>query len=220
MCGLFTLRTVPALLMDSEIAKYATDRLKVYPGEEVPVIRLDHDHLEPSLMRWGFRPNWATKSKAQINARSEGIEAKPMFKGSFSSKRCLVPADGFYEPVEGSKPRRYYFFQQSEAVPFYIAGIWTRFSAQGEDPHDTVAIITTTPNEVVAPIHGRMPVILHEEAVSSWLDPEVPQDRLQALLQTPSANALEGWEVSGDLYKKGRQDISCVEPVPVTPRLL
>lgn len=163
MCGLYTLRAPPNQLKGTGLQSVATNRFKVLPGEHVPVLRLQDAQFAPSLMRWGFRPNWAKKGQAKINARADGIDEKPMFRGSFASKRCLVPADGFYEPLEGSKPRRYYYFQRPEGSHFYFAGIWTRFSAAGEEPYESVAIVTTEPNEVISPIHGRMPVMLDDD---------------------------------------------------------
>jgi putative SOS response-associated peptidase YedK len=148
---------------------------------------------ELALVKWGLVVPWAKDAKsALINARAEGIADKPMFRRAFRSQRCLIPASGFYEwqaPADGGKRKTPYLFtitdRDADADLFAFAGLWEMWKdrTSGEELR-TCAIITTTPNALVAPVHDRMPVILRREDEDEWLDPgEQDTGRLTALLQ-------------------------------------
>lgn len=161
-------------------------RYNIAPTQNVPVI-MSEDKRRLRLLRWGLIPRWAKDPSIgarMINARAETIREKPSFKTPFERNRCLVPADGFYEwkkeSVSGQKTPM--LFKLKDGGPFAFAGLFDRW--RGPDGKETTsfAIITTTANETVAPIHERMPVILLGKAESAWLDPKTPPDDAMRLL--------------------------------------
>jgi putative SOS response-associated peptidase YedK len=165
----------------------------VRPTQRVPVLLGEHDL---ALVKWGFVAPWAKDAKsALINARAEGLADKPTFRRAFRSQRCLIPASGFYEwqaAPNGGKRKTPYLFTVKNAELFTFAGLWEVWTdrASGEELR-TCAIITTTPNTLVAPVHDRMPVILRREDQDEWVDPDLHDvGRLGALLQPYPAEAM------------------------------
>jgi putative SOS response-associated peptidase YedK len=154
-------------------------RYNITPGQWVPIIRatLGGDGLIVDKARWGFVPHWVReeKPKAQpINARDDGVTSKPYFRDSFKHRRCLFPASGFYEwqTVDGSKQP--YNVGMADGSPFLMAGIWDNWKGD-----DTAAIITTSPNSLMVPIHDRMPVIVSPDDAHAWLFGEHPEQCLK-----------------------------------------
>jgi putative SOS response-associated peptidase YedK len=178
-------------------------RFNIAPTQEAPVIRMGHGGArELAILRWGLVPAWAKDLKVgtkMINARSEGVEAKPAFREAVKQRRCIVPATGFFEwraPREwnvGRAPREWNVgrVEAGRKQPFAItlpghdmiafAALWERWKAPGGEPVETFAIMTTDANESVARIHDRMPVILPMDAVDTWLT--APPDEARALLK-------------------------------------
>ncbi|SRR5258708_519273 len=159
-------------------------RFNIAPTQEAPVVRLSRDgEREIALLRWGLVPFWAKDPKIgtrTINARSEGIEAKPAFRDAVNSRRCLVPATGFFE-WRGEAGRKQPFAVTLPGRPlFAFAGLWERWKPVGAEPVETFTIVTTEANEQVAKIHDRMPVILPMDAVETWL--AAPPDEARKLL--------------------------------------
>jgi putative SOS response-associated peptidase YedK len=148
---------------------------------------------------WGFVPEWAEGRrdvKAIINARAETVATKPFFRHAFKKQRCLVLADGFYEWRRTKGSKRPYRIALKTEEPFAFAGIWsTRHDAEG-NPQTTFAIITTDANELVAHIHNRMPVILHQGDEQEWLNPGLPTAAAQEILVPFPADLLMAYEVS------------------------
>jgi len=161
-------------------------RFNIAPTQEAPVVRVDREgKREIAMLRWGLVPFWAKDLKvgtSMINARSEGIEAKPAFREAVKSRRCIVPATGFFE-WQGDRPGRKQPFAITvpEMPLFAFAGLWERWKPAEGEPVDTFTIVTTDANEAVARIHDRMPVILPLDAVHTWLTG--PPDAARALLQ-------------------------------------
>lgn len=149
-------------------------RFNIAPTQEVPIIRERHEGgRELALVRWGLVPAWAKEVAASaplINARGETVAEKPSFRDAFAKRRCLIPADGFYEWRKGEKgAKQPYRIALPEDTPFAFAGIWERWqSAQGEIL-ESCALITTAASPQIADIHHRMPVILKPETYDSWL---------------------------------------------------
>lgn len=187
-------------------------RYNIAPGTDCAVIRgAAAAAAEP--MHWGFAPRWLRDpSKAQINARAETVLEKPMFRDSFRKRRCLVPADGWYEWARDGGRRQPWFFQLAGATPFAFAGLWTPPRDDGSPP--TFAILTTAPNDFAARVHHRMPVILRERDWAEWLD-EHPQGpgRLQFLCRTWHDAPLEAWPVSTAVNRPQFDEPACVEPL-------
>lgn len=189
-------------------------RFNFAPMQRGIVIRLDKEgRREPVMMRWGLVPSWArdeTGAARFINARAETVAEKPMFRGAFKSRPCLVPADGFYEwaPV-GPVGKQPWFITTKHKEPFAFAGLWEWWrptDAAADLPTlETFTILTTEPNALCAPIHNRMPVILAPEDWPRWL--ATPDDR-KALLRSFPAGQMACWRVGtevGNVRNEGRQ---------------
>lgn len=177
MCGRYSLETPPEQLAAHFGAALPAEwrpRLNAAPSQSLPVL-LERNAFV--LMQWGYTPSWA-KTRL-INARAETLSEKPTFRAAFRSRRCLVPADAFYEwqsaPDGTKQPIR---FALRDGAPFAFGGIWL----QERDMPPAFLIITTAPNALVAPIHDRMPVIVPPERYAAWLDPATPLTALQSAL--------------------------------------
>src|SRR6185503_13476996 len=166
MCGRFTLKTPERIKFDA-LNTYDPDdlvpRYNIAPSQNVLTILERNSEREATFLRWGLIPFWSKEPKGFINARAETIEQKAAFNESFQRRRCLIPADGFYEWERNGKISQPYYFQMKDQAPFAFAGIWDRWKS--EDIWITsCAIITTTANELLTSIHHRMPVIISPEA--------------------------------------------------------
>jgi putative SOS response-associated peptidase YedK len=151
-------------------------RYNIAPTHPVPVIRQDpkESARRLSLVRWGLIPSWAKDSSAaarMTNARSETAATKPAFRDALRSRRCLIPADGFYQRQRTGKTKQPYCFEVDDGQLFAFAGIWDRWKDASGNAVETCSILTTTPNAVTSPIHDRMPVILDPDTYDLWLDP-------------------------------------------------
>ena len=236
MCGRFVTASSPALIADRFAVDEVDDTVSpdpepdynVSPRRNVLVVREQaRDEGEPqrvlSRLRWGLVPSWAKELKIgdrMINARAETVASKPAYRRAFANKRCLIPADGFYEwkaPEIGGgatggekKPRKQpYFIHRKDGEPLAFAGLWEVWKVPDDSPDEVRAvggddgwvrscvIVTTTPNDVMASIHNRMPVILPESAWKQWLDPDEHDVDALAKLLVPAANdLLEAYPVS------------------------
>ena len=169
------------------------------------------------LLKWGLVPFWAkdpTIGNRLINARSETVAEKPAYRVSLRKKRCLVIADGFYEWQGSVSPKQPYFFHRQDGHPFAMAGLWDRWDKGEEAPLETFTILTTTPNEVVAPIHKRMPVILEPGSLDRWLDPSLEDiSALIPLLVPAQGSLLEAVPVSTYVNNPANEGPRCVEPI-------
>ena len=178
MCGRFTLRTRAADLvkffdLEGSIADLSS-RWNVAPTQQVLAIRSGHDSREPSWLRWGLVPAWAKDMKmgsSLINARADTVAEKPSFRSAFKRRRCLVVADGFYEWQAQGKAKVPFMVTMRDGSPFAFAGLWEQWNGPSGGPIESCSTITTDPNELMATIHDRMPVILQPDDYDSWLDP-------------------------------------------------
>jgi putative SOS response-associated peptidase YedK len=189
-------------------------RYNIAPSQ--PVETLINDGAERRLgpMQWGFATSSAEKARpAPINARSETVHAIPMFREAFYHHRCLVVADGFYEWRKDGKTKTPYFIYLRSRRPFGFAGIWTTSRTPMGQRLGTCAILTCAPNELVAPIHNRMPVILPKGACERWLDPTADTAQLRALLTALPSDQMDAYTVS-TLVNSPRNDVpECIAPV-------
>jgi putative SOS response-associated peptidase YedK len=168
------------------------------------VVRHRPEHgREIVAMRWGLRPFWAQRAAGTadrkpplINARAETVRSRPAFRAAFAARRCLMPADGFYEWASGAGGKQPWVFQRQDGAPFAFAALWERGEEGEAPPSDSVTLITTEANATVAPVHDRMPVILPPEVYELWLDPETAPDDAAALLRPLPEDWLEAWLVS------------------------
>jgi len=173
-------------------------RYNVAPSQSMPVVvRKSPNRLVE--MQWGLIPSWSKEPRAQfstINARAETITKSPVFRGPFKSRRCLVPASGFYEWRQTGQGKQPYCIRLKAGELFAFAGLYDVWrNGEGNELY-SYTIITTTPNDLVAPIHNRMPVILQQEDEQVWLDNEADSARLLALLVAYPADKMEAYPVS------------------------
>lgn len=184
MCGRFTLRSPERIKLAGAGQLELDDilpRFNIAPGQNVlAILNLEHQALA-RLLLWGLVPSWSKEPKGFINARAETLERKPSFSESFERRRCLIPADGFYEWKRTGRARQAFFFQMKDEAPFAFAGVWDEWK-KDDAAISSCAIVTTGANELLEPIHDRMPVILPEEDYQLWLDPRVEASELRKLL--------------------------------------
>jgi len=189
-------------------------RWNVAPSNRMPIVRMDDEGMrELAIARWGFIPSWAKElPKLQpINVRAETVTTNGMFRQAFAHRRCLVPTDGFYEWKGTNPPKQPFFIHQPDDGQFAFAGLWERWrKTKDTDPLDTFTIITTAPNELMAGIHDRMPVIVRQQDYERWLNPKYPSDDLKSLL-TPFPDELEAYPVSTHVNSPKNDDPMCIE---------
>jgi len=215
MCGRYTLsnpdpvrlRARFDILESSEIEEQP--RYNIAPTDPVVAVRRNEEGARAAgRLRWGLVPGrWAEKgSRPLINARVEGIERQPAFAESFRERRCLMPADGFYEWLSDEQGKRPLWFSRPDGDLFAFAGIWAALPAKGtDDVLHSCALITCPPNRLMRPIHDRMPVVLDPALEAKWLDPDADVDELLELLTPPRDDALVAREVN-DFVNDVRQD--------------
>ena len=191
----------------------------VAPTAPVPVVRYDAKAGERSLdiLRWGLVPFWAKDLKvgfSNINAKAEGIEGKPAFREAFQRRRCLVPVDNFYEWKKVAAGKQPYAIALADRRLMALAGLWENWRSPAGEWVRSFAIITTTPNELCAELHNRMPVILGPRVWPEWLGEE-PADpaRLKAVLEPYPAEEMICWPVSTRVGNVKNNDPSLIEPV-------
>jgi putative SOS response-associated peptidase YedK len=189
-------------------------RYIVAPTQQVAAVRKGESGREFAWLRWGLIPPWAKDKKlAPINAMAETAATKPMFRSAFKKRRCLVPADGYYEwKATGGETKQPYLFTPADGKPFAFAGLWEAAELDGEQI-ESCAILTTDANELAAQVHKRMPVILPAEAYEAWLDP-ANQDTaaVQSLLLPYPADRMRSFPVSTWVNNLRHDDPRCVEP--------
>jgi putative SOS response-associated peptidase YedK len=205
MCGRYTLRKpglLKGLVYQFEFEEFS--QLKIpfnfRPTNSIPVIRFNQaKERKLGLVCWGFIPFW-NKEKAPtvkpINAKSETVATNGLYREAFKRRRCLIPADGFFEP-KGPKTlriRQPYFFQRPDQDIFAFAGIWDRWTPPGGEPVETCTILTIGPNDQMRPIHDRMPVIVPPDDYDRWLDRDVPGEAVTDVLKPASNELLEYWQ--------------------------
>jgi putative SOS response-associated peptidase YedK len=194
-------------------------RYNVTPTQPVPIIRQNpkEPRRELSLVRWGLIPWWAKDSSgaaAMINARSETAATKPAFRDALKLRRCLVPADGFYEWQKTGKTKQPYCFEVNDGQLFAFAGVWERWKDPAEKVLETCSILTTTPNAVTSAVHDRMPVILDPDCYDLWLDPGMHDVRVVSdMLKPYNAQLMRSYPVSSRVNSAANDDEGCSMPV-------
>jgi len=187
MCGRFALTSSIQDLFETFDLTAGADLAPHYniaPGTAIPVVREGENARELVFLHWGFVPHWAKKEpdKLLINARGETLGEKPSFRDAARKRRCLVPADGFYEwQRSGKKPQPYFVRPKENVGPIAYAGIWDAWQTPSGEIMETVAIITTNANETLQSIHHRMPVVIAHEDFDHWLNAEIGEEALELL---------------------------------------
>jgi len=234
MCGRYALMSDPELLVEL-FALAGLPRLKprynIAPTQQVPVVRApgtagegdagDESRRRLDFLHWGLIPSWAKDpaiGARMINARSETAAEKPAFRSALRRRRCLVPADAFYEWQKRAGGKQPYCIRMRDGRPFAFAGLWERWVPRGEkdeeiEPIESFTILTTTPNALMKSIHDRMPVIIPREAYDRWLDEEIQDPaKLRDLLKPISGGLMEAFPISRRINSPRNDDAACLEP--------
>ena len=199
MCGRFILLTDLSVIVESfrigqVAAEYKTGS-NIAPGRQISAVIRDEDVNKLVDFRWGLIPSWAKDpsiGNRMFNARAETIAEKPSFREAFKRRRCLIVADGFYEWQKMEKGKKPFLFSLRSAGPFGFAGLYETWMSPENKPVKTCTIITTDANDLLKPIHDRMPVIVPKDKEALWMDPGVPDPReLAAILKTYPAEAMQ-----------------------------
>ncbi len=200
-------------------------RFNIAPGADILAIRERDGTRIGDLLRWGLVPAWAKDPEIgnrMANARADTAFEKPTFRNAMKSRRCLIPADVFYEwqVVSGASRKRPHAIRRPDGEPFAIGGLWEYWKAKEGDsdsePIVSCAILTTDANTLMAPIHNRMPVIIRPEAYSAWLDPRTPAPALRDLMQPSPSEWLEAYPVALRVNNPKSDDARVLEPESVT----
>lgn len=226
MCGRYTLhKRADELARRYNVAQFPhelKDNYNVAPGQQMPIIT-NNNSGDPQLelMQWGLIPVWAKDPKIGyklINARDDTIFEKPMWRSVILKKRCLVPADGFYEwqrqTIDSKIQKQPFYIHPKQIELFSFAGVWETWKDSDGTEHKTYSIITTEPNKEMASVHNRMPVILHPEDEPKWLEPSrVTRSSIEPLLRPFEDNGLELYRVSSDVNSPSYNNESLVYPL-------
>jgi putative SOS response-associated peptidase YedK len=198
-------------------------RVNIAPTQEVAAVRTregTQDKREIALLRWGLIPSWAKSadmSAKMINARSETVAEKPAFRSAFRKRRCLIPADGFFEWHSEAGGKQPYRVVRRDGEPMAFAGLWENWREPGSGEEITsCAILTTEASKDIAHIHHRMPVILEPDEFSPWLDPSSDRSALQKLLHTLPEGKLKSYPVSKAINKVANDDPKLLEPIELS----
>jgi putative SOS response-associated peptidase YedK len=197
-------------------------RYNIAPSQQIPVIRQDREQPKrfASRMRWGLIPFWAKEAGIgykMINARAEGIASKASFREPLKKRRCLIPADGFYEWKKSGTAKTPFCFTMTDDSIFAFAGIWDSWRSPEDAIVESCSIITTSPNRLCAVVHDRMPVILTDETYDLWLDPGLQKaEAVCELLKPYDAKPMRCYEVSNRVNSVQNDDAACAEPAQQT----
>jgi putative SOS response-associated peptidase YedK len=203
MCGRYTLTSAPEAIR--VLFRYAEQpnfppRYNIAPTRPIPIVRLVEGKREFALVRWGLLPSWVKDPKAfslLINARGESVLDKPAFRAAMKYRRCLIPADGFYEWHKVGERKRPFYVRAKDNGPLAFAGLWECWTGPNGEELETAAIVTTRANRTLSPIHERMPVLVPSEAFDLWLDCKAVDAETAAALIAPARDdLLEAYEIA------------------------
>jgi putative SOS response-associated peptidase YedK len=225
MCGRYVQSTPIDELANVLEARVRVDewrpRYNITPGSMVLACRLGDDGgRDLALLHWGLIPSWAKDRKLgfrTINARAETVADKPAFRAAFKRRRCLIPADGYYEWRATESGKQPYFFSSCDGRPLAFAGLWETWTDKETGEHlPSCTIIVTDANERLRPIHSRMPVVLGVEDYATWLDPRTSdRERLLALLRPADPDAIEARAVERRVNSPANDDPSLIEAMAI-----
>ena len=220
MCGRFTLSSTPediARTFDLYQAPDLAPRFNIAPAQLVAVVGLKPDGKTRGLakLRWGFVPYWAQNPNSgprPINARAETVAAKPPFDHAFRERRCLIPADGFFEWAAVGRQKIAHHFRLKGGGPMAFAGVWDVWRAEGQPTLATCAVITVAANDLVRPFHDRMPAVIPPEKFDSWMGFDTPERNLLGMLSPFPAGQMEVVKVGPAVNRVTNDSPACVAP--------
>lgn len=227
MCGRFTLATPAEELVEAfdigELTFEYFARYNVAPGQDVLVVAEDRKGRRAGHLTWGLVPAWSDGTRPPlVNARAETVGTKPSFREAFDRRRCVVPADGFYEWARsdsgagrgGTSP---YWFHPTRERTVALAGIWETWRAPGASPVHSVALLTTEANRDVSDVHHRMPVVVDREDRARWLSPSLRGSDVETLLRAAPEGTFARHPVSTRVNRVGEDDAGLIVEVPEAP---
>ena len=225
MCGRFALKAPPAEILRRfgvDAVPEMAPRYNIAPTQPILIIR--HPWQQPEARReaasvkWGLLPSWAKDASMAAklaNARGETVAEKPAFRSAFRRMRCLIPADGFYEWEATPSGKQPWFLRLKSHESLAFAGLWEHLKTPDGTPLETATIITTDANELVRPVHDRMPVILQPDDWAAWLDAQTKAEDLKALLKPLPSDLMERYRVSRRMSNARNEGEECINPVEV-----
>ena len=220
MCGRYTVTATPEVLR--ALFRYEEQpnfppRFNIAPTQPIAVVRLMDGKRQFALMRWGLLPSWVKDPKSftlLINARGESVTEKPAFRAAMKRRRCLIPADGFYEWKALPGRKQPFYIRAKDGGPFAFAGLWETWTGPNGEELDSAAIVTTRANKTLSPIHDRMPVVIPPEAFDLWLNcTEGDVTTAEALIQPAQEDLFEAREVSTAVNRTANDAPNLIAPV-------
>ena len=220
MCGRYTLTSAPEAIR--ALFRYAEQpnfppRYNIAPTQPVAIVRMVEGKRQFALVRWGLLPAWVKDPRAFtliVNARGESVNDKPAFRSAMKYRRCLIPADGFYEWQKAGERKRPFFVRAKSGGPLAFAGLWESWTGPNGEELETAAIVTTRASRALSPIHERMPVVVPPEAFVLWLDcAHVDAETAAALIAPTPDDLLEAYEISTAVNRVANDNPRLIEPM-------
>mgnify|MGYP000126006630 FL=1 len=216
MCGRYNLLATPEQVIETyqlhRLPRYETS-YNIPPGQKIlTIVQLDDGSYKAVYLHWGLIPHWAKERKIShnlINARAETIAEKPAFKSAYQQRRCLIPATGFYEWQKTEQGKQAYCISRPDQQLFAFAGLWEYWEHDRETVY-SCTIITTTANQLINPIHSRMPVIISHNNINHWLDKQAPRETTQQLLASDGYDGMALKQISDWVNSPSHNDKNCL----------
>jgi putative SOS response-associated peptidase YedK len=213
------LHTPPDVLREhfdlDAVPQHLAANYNITPTQGVQAVRVTNGQREMVSLHWGLIPSWSKEANTgnrMINARAETVAAKPAYRTAFRKRRCLIPADGFYEWRQTGSGKQPYYIRMRDGGVFAFAGLWECWTGYDERI-ESCSIIVTEANEIIRPVHERMPVIVAPEDYRQWLDPAVADgERITSLLRPYPAPAMVAYPVSKRVNSPANNDAGCLAP--------
>ncbi|HCU90080.1 MAG TPA: hypothetical protein DGR97_09055 [Gammaproteobacteria bacterium] len=219
MCGRYTLtsdRETLAATFGLEQSSAWIPRYNIAPSQMVPTLTGNYGSLVTTNLHWGLVPPWAKDRKIGsrlINARAETVAEKPSFRAAFQKRRCLIPADGYYEWVKRGNVKQPYYISQESRRLFAFAGLWETWSDNQEPLYSSCSIITCTASQELAKVHDRMPVVIESSDYHQWLDKQSNTKELIELLKPTRNGTFRAFPVSTFVNSPAREGPICITPL-------
>ena len=220
MCGRFTLHTPEPLLrnvfgIENSAPLGLAPHYNIAPSQQVPIIRHTGSGREMVMARWGLIPHWSKEAKTKystVNARIETVADKPTYRTPFKSQRCLIPANGFYEWKVVDERKVPHYIRLRDGHVFALAGLWDHWEGK-EETLESCSIIVMPANEVMKPLHQRMPAIIAPADYDSWMDPELTdKDEIMGYLTSSPSSQLVMYPISSRVNSPKHDDEGCIKP--------
>jgi putative SOS response-associated peptidase YedK len=224
MCGRYVVSSAPEVIR--ALFQYAEQpnfppRYNIAPTQPIPIVRLHEGVRQFALVRWGLLPSWVKDPKTfslVINARGESVLEKPAFRNAMRRRRCLIPADGFYEWTQTGGRKQPYFVHAKSGGPLALAGLWETWTGPNGEELETAAIVTTNANKLLSDVHDRMPVIVPPDAFNMWLDcAAVDAKTAEALIMPAPEHLLELYPISTAVNRVANDDAKLLERLGKLP---